>query len=77
MDEAIINVALDREPKLFQKFSQYSYIKYFELPVDKKVVKIEDYSTMFGFQNLVFANIAIKPGDEVEQITESKKDLDL
>ncbi|MBN2167001.1 MAG: ATP-grasp domain-containing protein [Marinilabiliaceae bacterium] len=73
MDEAIINVALDEKPQVYQRLNQFSFIKYFELPVGKKIIKIEDYSTLFSYKNLVFANIAIKPGEKVEQITESKK----
>ena len=73
MDEAIIKVALGEEPDLQHKTSLYSYIKYFSLPVGKIVKKIKDYSDILKEDHVVFAYIAVKEGDIIEEITESKK----
>lgn len=73
MDEAIIKVALGEKPDLQHMISMYSYIKYFSLPVGKIVKKVEDYSDIFKDENVVFAHIAVKEGDMIEKITESKK----
>jgi len=73
MDEAIIKVALGDEPDLQHKTKMYSYIKYFSLPVGKRVKKVEDYSDILKDKNVVFAHIAVKEGDVIEEITESKK----
>lgn len=73
MDKAMIQIALNQEPDLELKFNNYSYIKYFELPIGKKVTEVKDYSDLLTNDDVVFANIAIKPGDIIEEITESKK----
>ncbi|HDR50744.1 MAG TPA: ATP-grasp domain-containing protein [Mariniphaga anaerophila] len=73
MDEAIIKVALGKEPDLRPKTSKYSCIKYFSLPVGKRVDKVADYSEIFKEEHVVFAHIALKEGDMIEEITESKK----
>jgi len=73
MDEAIIKVAFGEEPDLRPKTSMYSCIKYFSLPVGKKVYKVTDYSEIFNDEHVVFAHIDVKEGDIIEEITESKK----
>lgn len=73
MDEAIIKVALGEEPDLQHKTRMYSYIKYFSLPVGKIVKEIKDYSDILKDDHVVFAHIAVKEGDIIEEITESKK----
>jgi len=73
MDEAIIKVALGEEPDLRPKTSMYSCIKYFSLPVGKRVDKVTDYSNIFKNEHVVFAHIGVKEGDIIEEITESKK----
>jgi len=73
MDEAIIKVALGESPDLLPKCSEYAFIKYFDLPVGKRVIRINDWAEVFEEKDIVFANISIKPGDIIEKITESKK----
>ncbi len=73
MDEAIIKVALDEEPDLSTKQNQYAYIKYFELPVGKRVDKIEEWQDIMQDGAVVFAHVTVKAGDIIELITESKK----
>ncbi|HQJ21399.1 MAG TPA: ATP-grasp domain-containing protein [Bacteroidales bacterium] len=73
MDEAIIKVALGESPDLLPKCSEYAFIKYFDLPVGKRVIRINDWAEVFEEKDIVFVNISIKPGDIIEKITESKK----
>lgn len=73
MDKAAIQVALGQEPDLIPSLQQFSYIKYFELPVGKKVKKIEKWNDISEYPDVVFANIAVKVGEIIEEITESKK----
>jgi len=73
MDKAAIQVALGEEPDLTPTLKQCSYIKYFELPVGKKVKKIEKWTDILETEDVVFANIAVREGDIIEEITESKK----
>ncbi len=73
MDKAIIQVALGEEPDLNQKWNQYSYIKYFELPVGKQVKEIKNYDDILKEEFIVLAHIAVKPGDVIKPITESKR----
>jgi len=73
MDEAIIKVALGEEPDLVHKTKLYSYIRYFSLPVGAEVLCVEDFSDILNEKGVVFAYIAVKKGDVIEKITESKK----
>jgi carbamoyl-phosphate synthase large subunit len=73
MDKAAIQVALGQEPDLIPSLQQFSYIKYFELLVGKKVKKIEKWNDISEYPDVVFANIAVKVGEIIEEITESKK----
>ncbi len=73
MDKAIIKVALGESPDLLPKCSEYAFIKYFDLPVGKRVVRINNLSEILNKEDIVFANISVKPGDIIEKITESKK----
>jgi len=71
MDEAIIKVALNEEPDLKQKNLKYSYIKYAELPVGKKVAYVEKYSDLLTVPDVVFAHIFARPGDITQPIMHS------
>lgn len=73
MDEAIIKVALGEEPDLQHKTMMYSYIKYFSLAVGKRIKKVVDYSEVLNDDQMLFAHVAVKEGDIIEEITESKK----
>jgi len=73
MDEAIIKVALGEEPDLTSKVKQYSYIKYFELPVGKQVERVNDWQDILHEEDVIFAHVSVKPGDMIKPITESKK----
>jgi len=73
MDEAIIRVALGEEPDLQHRINRYSYISYFELSVGKRVERIDDWQDILKDESIVFAHVAVKPGDIIERITESKK----
>lgn len=73
MDKAAIQVALGEKPDLTPTLNQFSYIKYFSLPVGQKVVKIETWDDLLKNEDIVFANIAVKPGEIIEPITESRK----
>jgi len=73
MDEAIIQVALGINPDLSQKAKQFAYIRYFDLPVGKKVVEIKNWQYVLEQPDVVYAQVAVKPGDRIEVITESKK----
>jgi len=73
MDKAMIQVALNQQPDLIPKKQSYSYIKYFELPVGKKVLQVDDYQDLLKEEDVVFANIDIESGEIIEEITESKK----
>jgi len=73
MDKAIVQVAMNRQPDLDSTEKFYSYIKYLELPLGKKVIRIDEWQDMLKAEAIVFTNIAIKAGDVIEKITESKK----
>ncbi|MBK7377412.1 MAG: ATP-grasp domain-containing protein [Ignavibacteriales bacterium] len=73
MDKAMIQVALDMEPDLAVKMPKYSYIKYLELPVGKRVKRIDNWQDILQEKSVVIAHLTIKPGDIIEPITESKK----
>jgi len=73
MDEDIIKTALGKKPDLTPKKKLYSYIKYFSLPVGKKVLMVDDYSDILKNEDVVFAHVAVKKDDVIEEITESKK----
>lgn len=73
MDKAAIQVAIGIKPNLTPGENNYSYIKYIELPVGKKVKEIRNWEKILNEPEVVFADIVIKPGDIIEKITESKK----
>ncbi len=73
MDKAMIQIALNEQPDLESKQQSYSHIKYFELPVGKKVLQVNDWQDVLTESTLVYADISVKPGDMIEEITESKK----
>jgi len=73
MDKAMIQISLCLKPDLLPKLNQYSYIKYLELPVGKRVKKIENYDEILLDKDVVMAALTVKPSDIIEPITESKK----
>ncbi|MCZ7604184.1 MAG: ATP-grasp domain-containing protein [Melioribacteraceae bacterium] len=73
MDRAAIQIAFGEEPNLNPTLNQFSYVKYFDLPAGKKVEKIEQWDDVLENEDIVFANLAVKEGDIIEEITESKK----
>lgn len=73
MDKAAIKVAIGQEPDLKPTIKQFCYIKYFGLLEGKKVVNVENWKDIFENEDVLFANIAVKEGNTIEKITESKK----
>lgn len=71
MDKVAIKVSLGMKPNLQHTLNQYSYIKYFELPIGKKVMKINNLENINKNKNVVFTHIDIEEGDTVPQITHS------
>jgi len=73
MDKAAIQVALGNEPELKPTLNQYSYIKYFELPAGKKIKEIGNWQEVLNEPDVVFANVAVRPGDIIPPLTDSAK----
>lgn len=73
MDEEAINIALGKEPVLIRKNEAYSFIKYLELPVGKRVIKVNNWKPLMNSEELVYASISIKEGEKVPLITDSAK----
>ena len=73
MDKAAIQVALGIKPDLNHTLNQFSYIKYLELPVGKRVKDIGYWQELLSEPHLVYANIAVKNGDVIPEITDSSK----
>jgi biotin carboxylase len=73
MDKAAIQVALGEKPDLENRYTKYSFIKYLELEPGKEVVNVKDYSDISNEQAVVFANIFVKKGDIIPEITDSAK----
>jgi len=71
MDKAAIQVALGEKPDLENRHTKYSFIKYLELEPGKQVVDVKDYSDISNEQGVVFANIFVKRGDIIPEITDS------
>jgi carbamoyl-phosphate synthase large subunit len=71
MDKAAVQVALGFAPDLHKKHNHYSYVKYLELPIGKKVVKVESIDDLFELPGLVFAHIFVKAGDVIQPVTHS------
>lgn len=73
MDLAAIQVALGENPHIKTKNYQFTYIKYFELPIGMKVESVDDWHFIYEDNSVLFANIAVKPGDIIQEITDSAK----
>jgi len=73
LDEAIINLSLDNMPKISQSKNQFSFIKYFSLPVGKKVVNVHDYSDIIVKEDVGLCEISVRSGDIIEQVSDSSK----
>jgi carbamoyl-phosphate synthase large subunit len=71
MDKASIQVALGLPPDVKQLRNRFSYIKYVELPVGKKVREVIRESDEPIFDNLVFLHIFVNPGDIIPPIEHS------
>lgn len=73
MDKAAVQVALGEKPNLEPTVKAFTFIKYLELPVGKRVKSIDDWTLIMNDPGVVFANISIPVGKTVELITESRK----
>lgn len=71
MDKAAVQVALNMEPDLERKANRYSYIKYIELPVNRKVIGILPLDDIKKHPDVVFAHFFITPGDFIKPIIHS------
>jgi carbamoylphosphate synthase large subunit len=73
MDAAAADIAMGRKPELEKKLSQYSGIFYFHLGEGKKVCAIENWKEVLDLNNIVNANIFVKPGEIIPALTDSAK----
>ena len=71
--QAMIKLALGEIQNLKPKQNLYSYIKYFELAAGKKVERVDNWQDILNEEDAVFADISVKPGEIIEEITESKR----
>jgi len=71
MDRTAVQVALGVQPDLCPNKSNYSLIKYFDLPVGRKVQKILSYDELLQQPGVVFAIIFTQPNDIIAPITHS------
>jgi len=73
MDKAAIQIALGIRPDIEKEINEYSYIKYFELPVGKVVRQIGNWKELFETEDIVHAGITIRKNDIIPEITDSAK----
>lgn len=73
MDAAVADVAMGNKPDLKRKINAFSGIFYFHLGEGKKVVEIGNWKDVLNFDNVVYANLLIKPGDVIPALTDSAK----
>lgn len=73
MDRAAIQVTLGEKPNLEPTEIAFTFIKYLELPIGKRVKSIHDWTQIMNNPGVVFANISIPVGQTIELITESRK----
>ncbi len=73
MDKAAIQVALGFKPDLKHKWGKYSFIKYLELYVGKKIIVVGNWKEILNEPGVLFAHINVKPGDIISEITNSAK----
>ena len=71
MDRTAVQVALGVQPDLCPNKSNYSLVKYFDLPVGRKVQKILSYDELLQQPGVVFAIIFTQPNDIIAPITHS------
>lgn len=71
MDKAAVQIALGIEPDLTINFKQFSFIKYIQLPVNKRVVKIEPIDDFISMPGIVFATIFVYPGETIKPLVHS------
>jgi biotin carboxylase/acetyltransferase-like isoleucine patch superfamily enzyme len=71
MDKASIMVALGLKPNVRPTQTKFSYIKYVELPVGKKVKEVVRTYQDSIFERVVFMNIFVSPGDVISPIEHS------
>ena len=73
MDAAVADIAMGNKPNLKRKINAFSGIFYFHLGEGKKVVDIGIWKDVLNFDNVVYANLLIKPGDVIPALTDSAK----
>lgn len=71
MDKAAIQVALGLKPDLTPQKNTFSFIKYIELPIGKKVIDVLRINETLELPNVVFAHVFVKPGDIIGPIEHS------
>jgi len=71
MDKAAVQVALGMAPDVERMKSRYSFIKYIELPLNKKVIEILPVDDITKHPGVVFAWFFLVPGDSTKPITHS------
>jgi biotin carboxylase len=71
MDKAALQVALGMAPDLTSNLKQFSYIKYIQLPVNKRVVEIKPLDDLIARPEIVFATIFVTPGDTIKPLVHS------
>jgi len=73
MDAAVADIAMGNQPDIKKTTDQYTGIFYFHLGEGKKVVKIENWEDVLNFDNLVYANLLVKQGEVIPELTDSAK----
>jgi len=73
MDRAAIEIALGITPTLSRTDETFSYIKYLELPAGKTVKQIGPWEELLEKEDIVYANISLRKGDIIANITDSGK----
>ena len=73
MDAAVADVAMGNKPDLRRKINAFSGIFYFHFGEGKKVVDIGNWQDVLSFENVVYANLLLKPGENIPALTDSAK----
>lgn len=71
MDKAAVQVALGMAPDVERKKNRFSYIKYIELPPNKKVTEILPFDDITMQPDVVFVHFFVGIGDTTKAITHS------
>ena len=69
MEEAVVNIALGIAPeKARRAYQKHGIISFFNLPPQKRIEKVHDFSKLYDDKDLIWAHLFFQEGDIIPQV---------